>query len=109
MQAGEEQASRGDAWHNSHSSIHGNCVSPTTRTGGPFIFSSGNGRDRGTEGFWVVRRGLKGLHHQWSLQMAAHTQTSRYLGLSGSFNTQRFSNETASDVATKQCQIGLFK
>lgn len=39
--------SRGDARHNSHSSIHGNCVSPTTRTGGPFISSSGSGRDGG--------------------------------------------------------------
>lgn len=51
--------------------------SPTTRAGGPFISSSGSGRDRGTEGFGVVRRGLKRLHHQWSLQMAAHAQTSQ--------------------------------
>lgn len=28
-------------------------------------------------GFGVVRRGLKRLHHQWSLQMAAHAQTSQ--------------------------------
>lgn len=77
MWGGAGQPNSGDAWHNSHSSIQGNCVSPTTRTGGPFISSSGSVRDRRTEGFGVVRGGLKRLHHQWSTQMAAHAQTSQ--------------------------------
>lgn len=43
----------------------------TSRTGGPFISSTGSGHDGGTEGFGVVRRGLKRLHHRWSLHIAA--------------------------------------
>lgn len=46
-------------------------------TGGPFISPSSSGHDSGKEGFGVVRRVLKWMHHQRSLQMAAHAQTSQ--------------------------------
>lgn len=59
---------RGDAWNNGLSSIHGNCVSPSTRIGGPFISSPGSGNDRGMQGFLggvgVVGGGLERMHHQ---------------------------------------------
>lgn len=55
----KRQANRGDACLNSCSSGHGNCVSPSTRTGGPFNSSSSSGHDRAKGGFGIVRRVLK--------------------------------------------------
>lgn len=57
--------------------INGNCVSSTTRFGGPFISSLSSGPDSGMEGFGVVRGVLKRMDQQCSLWMAAHTQTSQ--------------------------------
>lgn len=79
--------------------IEGNCVSPTTRSGGPFISSSSSGPNNG----WSKDLELLEEHHEARI-ISGLSKSLLMLkplnpGPSDGFGTQWFSNKSASNTA----------